>query len=169
MSAVPVPNTDSMLLRHDQNGVATLTLNRPNQFNSLSFEMLEALIAAVDEIARDDSVRVVVLAGEGKAFCAGHDLKEMRANHTHDFQQRLFRLCGKFMMKLTELPQPVIARVHGIATAAGCQLKYRCAISPSRPMSRASPCPASMSACSAPRQAWVCRATWGARRLSRCW
>jgi enoyl-CoA hydratase/carnithine racemase len=126
MSAVPVPNTDSMLLRHDQNGVATLTLNRPNQFNSLSVEMLEALIGAVDEIARDDSVRVVVLAGEGKAFCAGHDLKEMRANHTHDFQQRLFRLCGKFMMKLTELPQPVIARVHGIATAAGCQLVSMC-------------------------------------------
>ena len=106
--------------------VTTLTLNRPNQFNSLSFEMLETLIEAVDEIARDDSVRVVVLAGEGKAFCAGHDLKEMRGNHTLEFQQRLFRLCGRFMMKLTELPQPVIARVHGIATAAGCQLVSMC-------------------------------------------
>lgn len=117
---------ESILLRTDEGGVTTLTLNRPQQFNSLSFEMLEALIAAVDEIARDDSVRVVVLAGEGKAFCAGHDLKEMRGNHTLEFQQRLFRLCGKFMMKLTELPQPVIARVHSIATAAGCQLVSMC-------------------------------------------
>ena len=126
MSAVPVPNPDSMLLRHDQNGVATLTLNRPNQFNSLSFEMLEALIAAVDEIARDDSVRVVVLAGEGKAFCAGHDLKEMRANHEKAFLRDLFRRCGRMMMTLIEMPQPVIARVHGIATAAGCQLVSMC-------------------------------------------
>ncbi len=117
---------ESILLRRDEGGVTTLTLNRPQQFNSLSFEMLEALIVAVDEIARDDSVRVVVLAGEGKAFCAGHDLKEMRGNHTLEFQQRLFRLCGKFMMKLTELPQPVIARVHSIATAAGCQLVSMC-------------------------------------------
>ena len=117
---------ESILLRRDDDGVTTLTLNRPQQFNSLSFEMLEALIAAVDEIARDESVRVVVLAGEGKAFCAGHDLKEMRGNHTLEFQQRLFRLCGKFMMKLTELPQPVIARVHSIATAAGCQLVSMC-------------------------------------------
>ncbi|HRP25631.1 enoyl-CoA hydratase [Thauera sp.] len=126
MSAVPVPDEQPMLLRHDDRGVTTLTLNRPAQFNSLSFAMLETLIAAVDEIARDDSVRVVVLAGEGRAFCAGHDLKEMRGNHELPFQQRLFRLCGKFMMKLTELPQPVIARVHGIATAAGCQLVSMC-------------------------------------------
>ena len=126
MSAVPVPNAESMLLRHDDGGVTTLTLNRPHQFNTLSYEMLETLIAAVDEIAADDSVRVVVLAGEGKAFCAGHDLKEMRGNHELEFQQRLFRLCSKFMMKLTELPQPVIARVHGIATAAGCQLVSMC-------------------------------------------
>ncbi|MFU2489541.1 enoyl-CoA hydratase [Thauera sp. WH-1] len=126
MSAVPVPDDQPMLLRHDDRGVTTLTLNRPAQFNSLSFAMLETLIAAVDEIARDDSVRVVVLAGEGRAFCAGHDLKEMRGNHELAFQQRLFRLCGKFMMKLTELPQPVIARVHGIATAAGCQLVSMC-------------------------------------------
>lgn len=117
---------EPMLRRSDAHGVTTLTLNRPQQFNALSFEMLEALIAAVDAIADDASVRVVVLAGEGKAFCAGHDLKEMRGNHTIEFQQRLFRLCGKFMMKLTELPQPVIARVHGIATAAGCQLVSMC-------------------------------------------
>ncbi len=126
MSAVPSPAGEPMLLRHDDQGVTTLTLNRPGQFNSLSSAMLEALIAAVDEIAGDKTVRVLVLAGEGRAFCAGHDLKEMRANHTLAFQQQLFRLCGRFMMKLTELPQPVIARVHGIATAAGCQLVSMC-------------------------------------------
>lgn len=126
MSAVPSPADEPMLLRHDDKGVTTLTLNRPGQFNSLSSAMLEALIAAVDEIAGDKTVRVLVLAGEGRAFCAGHDLKEMRANHTLAFQQQLFRLCGRFMMKLTELPQPVIARVHGIATAAGCQLVSMC-------------------------------------------
>ena len=123
------PTTDTpqpILLRHDEGGVTTLTLNRPQQFNALSFEMLEALIAAVEAIAADERVRVVVIAGEGKAFCAGHDLKEMRGNYTLAFQQRLFRLCGKFMMKLTELPQPVIARVHSIATAAGCQLVSMC-------------------------------------------
>ena len=123
----PVCDAEAPILRReDAGGVTTLTLNRPQQFNALSFEMLEALIAAVDEIARDETVRVVIIAGEGKAFCAGHDLKEMRGNHTLDFQQRLFRLCGKFMMKLTELPQPVIARVHSIATAAGCQLVSMC-------------------------------------------
>ncbi|THF63507.1 enoyl-CoA hydratase [Pseudothauera rhizosphaerae] len=126
MSALPTSADQPMLLRRDQDGVAWLTLNRPAQFNSLSRAMLENLIAALDEIAADHSVRVVVLAGEGKAFCAGHDLKEMRGNHTLAFQQELFRLCGKFMMKITELPQPVIARIHGIATAAGCQLVSMC-------------------------------------------
>ena len=119
------PN-EPILLRRDEGGIATLTLNRPQQFNSLSMAMLEALIGAIDDIARDESVRAVVIAGEGKAFCAGHDLKEMRSNHALAFHQQLFRLCGKFMMKLTELPQPVIARVHSIATAAGCQLVSMC-------------------------------------------
>lgn len=126
MSDLPAPNAEPLVLRRDEGGITTLTLNRPAQFNALSLAMLEALIAAVDAIARDDSVRVVVLAGEGKAFCAGHDLKEMRSSYTLDFQQRLFRLCSKFMIKLIELPQPVIARVHGIATAAGCQLVSMC-------------------------------------------
>lgn len=126
MSAISLQADAPMLMRRDEAGVTTLTLNRPSQFNSLSKPMLDALIAEIDAIARDSSVRVVVLAGEGKAFCAGHDLKEMRGNHTLAFQQELFRLCGKFMMKLTEMPQPVIARIHGIATAAGCQLVSMC-------------------------------------------
>lgn len=110
----------------DDRGVVTLTLNRPAAFNALSEDMLDALQSALDAVAEDPSARVVVLRAEGRAFCAGHDLKEMRGNHTLEFQQRLFRLCGRFMMKLTELPQPVIARVHSIATAAGCQLVSMC-------------------------------------------
>lgn len=126
MSAMPQSQDAPMLLRSDEAGVTTLTLNRPLQFNSLSRAMLEVLIAEIDVISKDDSVRVVILAGEGKAFCAGHDLKEMRGNYNLAFQQDLFRLCGKFMVKLTEMPQPVIARIHGIATAAGCQLVSMC-------------------------------------------
>ncbi|QDF97169.1 enoyl-CoA hydratase [Azoarcus sp. DD4] len=136
MSALPDQVDTAMVLRSDDNGVATLRLNRPAQFNALSQAMLEALIAEVDAIAADDSVRVVVLAGEGKAFCAGHDLKEMRGNHTLAFQQALFRLCSKFMMKLVELPQPVIARIHGIATAAGCQLVSMCDLAVAADVSR---------------------------------
>jgi enoyl-CoA hydratase/carnithine racemase len=109
------------------NGVATLTMNRPERFNPLSLEMITAMQAAVDAMARDPLVRVVILAAEGKGFCAGHDLKEMRA-HADDkgWQQDLFGACSRMMIALTEMPQPVIARVHGIATAAGCQLVSMC-------------------------------------------
>ena len=108
-----------------EDGVLTLTLNRPQQYNALSWAMLEALREALRS-AQDPAVRVVVLAGAGKAFCAGHDLKEMRANCTLDFQRRLFALCSEVMLSLIRLPVPVIARVHGIATAAGCQLVGMC-------------------------------------------
>lgn len=136
MSAVLNQADEPILLRSDEGGVVRLTLNRPAQFNSLSRAMLEALIAEIDAIAADPGVRVVVLAGEGKAFCAGHDLKEMRSNRNLQFQQDLFRLCGRFMMKLTEMPQPVIARVHGIATAAGCQLVSMCDLAVAADVSR---------------------------------
>ena len=116
----------SVLLRDDRDGVATLTLNRPDQYNSLSEELLAELQSALDAIAADPAVRVVVIAGAGKAFCAGHDLKQMRANHSKPYMQKLFKQCGRMMVTLTELPQPVIARVHGIATAAGCQLVAMC-------------------------------------------
>jgi len=115
-----------ILLREDRDGVTTLTLNRPTQFNSLSEEMLSELQAALDAIARDNAVRAVVIAGAGKAFCAGHDLKQMRANHSKAYMQKLFKQCGKLMMTIVEIPQPVIARIHGIATAAGCQLVAMC-------------------------------------------
>jgi enoyl-CoA hydratase/carnithine racemase len=110
-----------------ENGVATLTLNRPQRFNPLSSQMIAAIQVELDAIASDPSVRVVILAAEGKGFCAGHDLKEMRA-HTEDkgWQQSLFNTCSRMMIALTEIPQPVVARVQGIATAAGCQLVSMC-------------------------------------------
>ncbi len=122
-----MPHEEALVLRADRaNGLTTLTLNRPAQFNSLSQAMLTALQAELDAIAADPAVRVVVVAGAGKAFCAGHDLKEMRANHDQEFMQALFRQCGRLMLTITRMPQPVIARVHGIATAAGCQLVSMC-------------------------------------------
>ena len=116
----------SNLLREQSGGVVTLTLNRPVQFNALSHELLVDLRAVLDAVAADESARVVVIAGAGKAFCAGHDLKEMRANPAKGFQRALFEECSRMMMTLTEMPQPVIARVHGVATAAGCQLVAMC-------------------------------------------
>jgi enoyl-CoA hydratase/carnithine racemase len=118
---------DPLLLRHDDaRGIVTLTLNRPQAFNSLSEAMIDALQREFDAIARDEPVRVVVIAGAGKAFCAGHDLKEMRAAPSLDYYRQLFERCGRMMMSMQKLPVPVIARVHGVATAAGCQLVAMC-------------------------------------------
>jgi len=129
-------NHEPMVVREDREGVAYLTLNRPGQFNALSDAMLGALMEQLEVIGADESVRVVVIGGAGKAFCAGHDLKEMRGNHTLGFQQALFRKCGKLMMKIQKLPQPVIARIHGIATAAGCQLVSMCDLAVAADVSR---------------------------------
>ncbi len=118
--------TEPLLLRQDDGGVVTLTLNRPAQFNSLSCSLMSELQGELDRIAADAGARAVVLAGAGKAFCAGHDLKEMRSNAAKEFQQALFRQCSKLMLTLVRMPQPVIARVHGVATAAGCQLVSMC-------------------------------------------
>lgn len=107
-------------------GIAFLTLNRPAQYNALSEQMLAAVHAALEELAADSSVRVVVLGGAGKAFCAGHDLKQMKANPSLEYYQQLFDDCSRLMMRIQTLPQPVIARVHGMATAAGCQLVAMC-------------------------------------------
>ncbi len=117
---------ESILLRHDAAGIATITLNRPKQYNSLSEELLAELQSTLAAIATDASVRVVVLAGSGTAFCAGHDLKQMRATPRKAYYDKLFAQCSDVMMKVLQLPQPVIARVHGIATAAGCQLVAQC-------------------------------------------
>lgn len=115
-----------MVLEQRNGGIATLTLNRAAQFNALSEQMMTALQAALDAIAQDAAVRVVVLAAEGRAFCAGHDLKQMRATPALDYYQTLFKQCSKLMLTIQQLPQPVIARVQGIATAAGCQLVSMC-------------------------------------------
>jgi enoyl-CoA hydratase/carnithine racemase len=115
-----------VLMRKDERGVVALTLNRPQAFNALSEGMLAELGAALEAIAHDDTARVVVLGAAGKAFCAGHDLKEMRAEPSLAYYQRLFAQCTQVMLAVQRLPVPVIARVQGIATAAGCQLVAMC-------------------------------------------
>lgn len=121
-----MPATPSLLIRKDQGGVTTLTLNRPEQFNALSEALIDELGGTLDAIAKDASVRVLVLAGAGRAFCAGHDLREMRARPDPAWHEALFARCAAMMQALPALPQPVIARVHGVATAAGCQLVASC-------------------------------------------
>jgi len=115
-----------LMRRQDARGVITLTMNRPQAFNALSEAMLDALQTELDVIAQDGSARLVVIAAAGKAFCAGHDLKEMRAEPSQQYYENLFAQCGRMMMSIQRLPVPVIAQVQGIATAAGCQLVAMC-------------------------------------------
>lgn len=117
---------DLLLQTRDARGVVTLTLNDPARFNALGSAMLQALQDALDGIAQDDSVRVVVLAAQGKAFCAGHNLKDMAAQPQLAYYQDLFAQCSRMMLSIAKLPVPVIARVQGMATAAGCQLVAQC-------------------------------------------
>lgn len=117
---------DALLQTRDERGVVTLTMNRPANFNALSHEMLTALQAALDGIRGDSTARVVVLAATGKAFCPGHNLKEMIAEPSLAYYQQLFAQCSRVMLAIQKLPVPVIARVQGIATAAGCQLVAQC-------------------------------------------
>ena len=127
MSTQPAARPEApVLLREDREGVATLWLNRPTRQNALDEELIAELQRACDELASDASVRVVVLGGSGPAFCAGHDLREMRAHPDPDYYRALLARCTRMMLSLAELPQPVIARVHGVATAAGCQLVATC-------------------------------------------
>jgi enoyl-CoA hydratase/carnithine racemase len=116
----------ALVLREDREGVATLILNRPSARNALSVGMMSALQAALETVAADKSVRAVILAGTGPAFCAGHDLKELRANPGRQAYEAVFGQCAKLMTSIVTLPKPVIARVHGVATAAGCQLVASC-------------------------------------------
>jgi enoyl-CoA hydratase/carnithine racemase len=118
--------TEKPLLRRDADGVAWLTLNRPSARNALSLGLMEALVAELDAIASDAAVKVVVIGGAGPAFCAGHDLRELRSQPQRPFYEATFRLCSKLMTRIVRLPKPVIARVHGVATAAGCQLVATC-------------------------------------------
>lgn len=119
--------TDLLARYTDENGITTLTLNQPDRRNSLSMSMLDALLEALNDVAKDDATRVVVIAAEGKVFCAGHDLREIRDQlDSHDFQLALFKRCSEVMQTIVNLPRPVIARVAGVATAAGCQLVASC-------------------------------------------
>ncbi len=123
---MPPSSDDQPVLRRDEAGVAWLTLNRPAARNALSVAMMTALATELAAIADDRSTRVVVIAGAGPAFCAGHDLREMRAQQGHDAHAAVFAQCSRLMESIVALPQPVIARVHGVATAAGCQLVATC-------------------------------------------
>ncbi|HUQ74448.1 MAG TPA: enoyl-CoA hydratase [Burkholderiales bacterium] len=125
MSANPKAD-ESILLREDRDGICTLVMNRPQQMNLLTSEMLDALQEAFDAIAQDRRVRVVVLGANGKGFCAGHDIKEIRALKDLPKIEELFAKCSRMMQAITALPQPVIARVQGAAAAAGCQLVAQC-------------------------------------------
>src|SRR5690349_22561786 len=125
MSANPKAE-ESILLREDRDGICTLTMNRPAQMNLLTSDMLDALQEAFEAIANDKRVRVVVLAANGKGFCAGHDLKEIKALKELPKIEALFAQCSRMMQTIPMLPQPVIARVQGAAAAAGCQLVAQC-------------------------------------------
>ncbi len=118
--------SEAILLRDDLDGVATLTLNRPRQRNALSRPLIRALSDELEALGEDRSIRAVVIAGNGPGFCSGHDLKEVRANPDRAFYDLLFAECSRLMTRIVRQPQPVIARVHGIATAAGCQLVASC-------------------------------------------
>ncbi len=118
--------SEPILLREVEDGIAALTLNRPGQYNALSRALLSELQTALDEIGADDSIRVVIIAASGKAFCPGHDLKEMRSSEDKAFHQALFNQCSQMMLTINQLPQPVIAEVGGVAAAAGCQLVANC-------------------------------------------
>jgi len=117
---------EEVLLKSEQNGAVFLVLNRPNKLNTLSEAMLIALQNALDDIAKDPQVQCVVISGQGRGFCAGHDLQEMRNNPEHSYYQALFDRCGKVMQSIVALPVPIIAKVSGIAAAAGCQLVSSC-------------------------------------------
>jgi enoyl-CoA hydratase/carnithine racemase len=118
--------TSTLVQRHDEGGVATLTLNRPEARNALSMALMGALHDALDTVAQDKSVKVVVIAGAGPAFCAGHDLRELRADPSRRNYEATFQQCSRLMLAIVTLAKPVIARVHGVATAAGCQLVATC-------------------------------------------
>lgn len=127
-SDVTLDIDDLLVIREDnkESGVVTLILNQPKQFNALSVEVLSAMQAELDNIAQDDTIRVVVIQATGKAFCAGHNLKQMRAHDDEAFHRTLFQQCSKMMLTINRMPQVVIAKVQGIATAAGCQLVAAC-------------------------------------------
>jgi enoyl-CoA hydratase/carnithine racemase len=126
MTADATTPAEAVLLAETVDGIATVTLNRPSQFNAFSSALIDELQSTLDRIASDPGIRVVVLAARGRGFCSGHDLKEIQAMSEVVKVKALFARCSRMMMTITRLPQPVIAKVHGLATAAGCQLVATC-------------------------------------------
>ena len=117
---------DEVLLRHNARDIAWLTLNRPKAYNALSGDLMSELISSLNSIANERDIKVVVIKGAGKGFCAGHDLQEMKVNNNETFLESFFEQCCVLMQAIVNLPQPVIAQVHGTAAAAGCQLVASC-------------------------------------------
>ena len=124
--AMPAQNSGKPVLRKNSGKIAELTINRPESYNSLSIGCMEALTSEFESLSQDGNISVVILSGAGKGFCAGHDLKEMRNNPGREFYEKTFDACSRLMMSLVSCPKPVIAKVHGVATAAGCQLVATC-------------------------------------------
>ncbi|MBK1697758.1 enoyl-CoA hydratase [Rhodovibrio salinarum] len=123
---MPAAQDNEFVLREDQGTIARVTLNRPKAYNALSLEMMRALTRTLEAIGQDTTIRCVIVEGAGKGFCAGHDLRELRSRTDRAFYEEVFETCCQLMSTITHLPQPVIAKVHGIATAAGCQLVATC-------------------------------------------
>ena len=125
-----MPDTQSswetVIIKKDEHGIGHIIINRPKTYNALSFKCMEDLIGAFEILSADSFVEVIILAGSGKGFCAGHDLKEIRSNSDQAFHEKIFDRCTRLMLSITRSPKPVIAKVHGIATAAGCQLVASC-------------------------------------------
>ncbi|MPV85981.1 enoyl-CoA hydratase [Ostreibacterium oceani] len=127
---------DAIVLRHDQHAISQLILNRPEKFNALSSEVMTLLQNHLDSIAQDKTIKVVIIKAHGKAFSAGHDLKEVRHREDKAFHEALFNQCSQMMLSINQLPQPVIAEVNGIATAAGCQLVANCDLAVASPQAK---------------------------------
>ena len=124
--AVRIESSESLILCSDKGGISSLIINRPKSYNALSIDCMNALREQIESVSKDSSVKVVILSGAGKGFCAGHDLKEMRANPEREFYDKTFNACTQLMMSIVNCAKPIIAKVHGIATAAGCQLVSTC-------------------------------------------
>jgi len=116
----------SVLVTHDNDGIAVLTINRPRSYNALSIQTMESMIYEINQLHNNKAIKVVIIRGAGKGFCSGHDLKELKQNQSKEFYAKTFNLCSRLMLSIINLPQPTIAQVHGIATAAGCQLVATC-------------------------------------------
>jgi len=124
--ASPETTSQGFVLRNDKGTTCELIINRPKTYNALSIDCMEALTSEFESLARDKNVRVVILSGAGKGFCAGHDLKEMRKNPGREFYEKTFETCARMLQSIINCPKPVIAKVHGVASAAGCQLVATC-------------------------------------------